>query len=147
MPRDIERRRATARQYLRDNPEYAETARVRARVAMDRKRMADPVLRRKLEIYEYLVKLQGGDHCAICKVVRDPSKKRLAIDHDHVTDEIRGLLCSRCNRAIGNSREGIEWLQSALAYLERVTYTGLSFEEIRTITRFEYGHLRGRGPA
>ena len=35
--------------------------------------------------------------CAICQ--KPPTEKRaLATDHDHVTDEVRGLLCYKCNR-------------------------------------------------
>lgn len=36
-----------------------------------------------------------GRRCAICQV--QPTKKRLAVDHNHKTGEVRGLLCSRCN--------------------------------------------------
>lgn len=46
------------------------------------------------EQYDDLLKLQGGK-CAICR--RRPKTKRLAVDHSHKTNEVRGLLCSRCN--------------------------------------------------
>lgn len=44
--------------------------------------------------YEKLLKLQGGK-CAICRA--RPRSKRLAVDHDHQSGAVRGLLCSRCN--------------------------------------------------
>jgi hypothetical protein len=44
--------------------------------------------------YARLLELQGGK-CAICRA--RPRSKRLAVDHSHVTGEVRGLLCSRCN--------------------------------------------------
>lgn len=44
--------------------------------------------------YARLFELQGG-RCAIC--LNPPANKQLAVDHDHNTDEVRGLLCSRCN--------------------------------------------------
>lgn len=43
--------------------------------------------------------------CAVCREPQPISKKgkskRLATDHDHVSGEIRGLLCSRCNPLLG----------------------------------------------
>lgn len=125
------RRRAQHNAYLHANPEQMEKARARAREAIDRKRMADPVLRRKMEIYQQLIELQGGEHCAICLVPRKLNEKRLAIDHDWDTDEIRGLLCSRCNGTLGRNREVVAWLHNAIAYLERTTYTGLNYQEVR----------------
>lgn len=44
--------------------------------------------------YEALLKRQGGK-CAICRA--RPKSKRLAVDHDHKSGAVRGLLCSRCN--------------------------------------------------
>lgn len=44
--------------------------------------------------YEKLLRLQGGK-CAICRA--RPRSKRLAVDHDHHSGAVRGLLCSRCN--------------------------------------------------
>ena len=129
--KNLDLRRARARRYLKDNPEYAEKARVRSREVADKKRMADPVMRRKLEIYARLVELQGGEHCAICLVPRDSTQKRLSIDHDWDTDEIRGLLCSRCNGAIGNTREVSTWLHRAIDYLDRPVYTGMAYSEVR----------------
>lgn len=44
--------------------------------------------------YEKLLEAQGGK-CAICRA--RPRSKRLAVDHDHKSGAVRGLLCSRCN--------------------------------------------------
>lgn len=43
--------------------------------------------------------------------------KALAVDHDHETGKIRGLLCQRCNTALGLLREDEGIVQSLLAYL------------------------------
>lgn len=67
--------------------------------------------------YEAFVKLNGGDFCAICK--RKPSdRRRLDRDHCHKTGEARGLLCSRCNRALP-SWVTAEWLREAAEYIKR----------------------------
>lgn len=47
-----------------------------------------------LEEYDRLFELQHGV-CAICGEIQ--IGKRLAVDHDHKTGQIRGLLCYRCN--------------------------------------------------
>ena len=50
--------------------------------------------------YDALLALQGGK-CAICRA--RPRSKRLAVDHDHKTGAVRGLLCSRCNHDLMGS--------------------------------------------
>jgi hypothetical protein len=50
-----------------------------------------------LEDYNELLQLQAGC-CAICK---EPAKQTLAVDHNHETGKIRGLLCYRCNYGLG----------------------------------------------
>jgi len=44
---------------------------------------------------------------------------RMAVDHDHITGEVRGLLCKRCNRALGILEDSIELLQRAIQYLQK----------------------------
>lgn len=66
--------------------------------------------------YERLLEEQGGV-CAICG--KPPRKERLAVDHDHVTKRVRGLLHRRCNAAIGMLHDDPRLLRAALAYLER----------------------------
>ena len=77
------------------------------------------------EQYDDLLRKQDGN-CAICGRHNLEFSKKLAIDHDHVTGEIRGALCELCNRKIiGKLRglEGAEIFRKAAAYLDR-EYTG-----------------------
>jgi hypothetical protein len=70
-----------------------------------------------LEMYQAFLKIQ--DHvCAICKKP-DPNGKRLAVDHDHQTQQVRGLLCSWCNRGLGMFRDDVAAVKRAAIYLER----------------------------
>ena len=113
-----ERRREWARDYLRRNPEYAEKARERSRAAQAAKRANDPGFQHRSAFYRQLIEAQGGETCGICG--ETPSaRQRLQVDHDHITDEIRGLLCARCNRMLGQAQDSAEILRSALAWLER----------------------------
>jgi hypothetical protein len=50
--------------------------------------------------YYALFELQGG-RCAICHVTPEEMGRRLAVDHNHLTGEVRGLLCSPCNSGLG----------------------------------------------
>lgn len=58
--------------------------------------------------YDALLAAQGG-RCAICRA--RPKSKRLAVDHDHKTGAVRGLLCSRCNHDL----MGSAWDSMAMA--------------------------------
>ena len=64
-----------------------------------------------------------GNKCAICDhpetQTRNGKAKALAVDHDHATGKIRGLLCSDCNQAIGKLKEDRDVLLSAIRYLDR----------------------------
>jgi hypothetical protein len=63
-----------------------------------------------------LVELQDGK-CAICR--KGQNIKALAVDHDHKTGAVRGLLCQRCNREIlGAAFDSVSILRSAVRYLE-----------------------------
>jgi len=59
------------------------------------------------------------DSCAICGRTAEEEGQRLAVDHDHDTDEVRGLLCGNCNRAIGLFQHDPKLLRGATIYLER----------------------------
>lgn len=66
---------------------------------------------------EYLEFIRENPCCVICKV--SFSKERSVIDHCHVSGEIRGLLCNRCNRLLGFAQDSTEILKSAIDYLNK----------------------------
>lgn len=76
-------------------------------------------LRRKYGLtpadYEFL-RITQGDLCAICG---EREETGLHIDHHHETGLIRGLLCGKCNKAIGLLREDPTLFEAASAYLQR----------------------------
>lgn len=67
--------------------------------------------------YARLYKEQGGK-CAICQIATGKTK-RLAVDHDHDTGLVRGLLCGPCNKLVGYFRNSPEAFDRAAAYLRR----------------------------
>lgn len=48
----------------------------------------------------YELKQRQAGRCAICGTPEDQSTRKLAVDHDHVTGKIRGLLCMVCNSRV-----------------------------------------------
>jgi len=56
--------------------------------------------------------------CAICLIHIDSQNKcSFHVDHCHKTGKIRGLLCDKCNRGLGNFRDSQEFLKKAMQYL------------------------------
>lgn len=69
--------------------------------------------------YERLIKVQRG-RCAICRTT-DPGGGHVsfAIDHDHISGHVRGLLCRNCNSAIGMLQDDPDIIAAAAAYVRR----------------------------
>jgi hypothetical protein len=70
--------------------------------------------------YQALLQKQHGV-CAIC--FQPPlANRKLCIDHNHITNKNRGLLCSQCNFVVGNSKENVVILFSAIEYLKHYSH-------------------------
>ena len=67
--------------------------------------------------YDQMAEAQGHK-CAVCEST-DPKGNgaRFAVDHDHKTGAVRGLLCQECNTGIGKFRDDPALLTSAIEYL------------------------------
>ena len=91
-------------------------------------RVRDNHLRYKFNItlddYDRMYREQDGK-CALCKKPesakdgRSGKIRRLAVDHCHETDRVRGLLCYRCNHLIGCLGDTVESVQRVISYMER----------------------------
>lgn len=71
--------------------------------------------------YQEMLAAQGNV-CAICERPERSTDKKgrvkaLAVDHDHETGAVRGLLCANCNKGIGNLGDNVDTLIAAAAYL------------------------------
>lgn len=76
--------------------------------------------------YIRMLDAQGGA-CAICRSPKSGGDRMFNVDHDHACCPtkyscgacVRGLLCTACNHLLGNARDNIDTLRSAIDYLER----------------------------
>jgi hypothetical protein len=65
-----------------------------------------------LQFNDYKEMVQATPHCPICG-----SEEPLVVDHDHSTQEVRGLICQPCNKGLGFFRDNQQSLLNAIAYL------------------------------
>lgn len=119
--------RAKSKRWREANPDRARDAWNRS----NRKRLADPEhLRKKREDamrraygigadeFDALLARQGGV-CAICQGAPNGPGSRFHIDHCHASNVVRGLLCSKCNTAIGLMDDDPKRFAAAVEYLRR----------------------------
>lgn len=100
-----ERSKEARRAYSKNNPETVRRLNYKRKYGIT------------LEQYNQILEAQGGV-CAGCGgVERRAATGNLAVDHNHETGEVRGLLCSNCNRALGLLGDSIETLKSLADYL------------------------------
>lgn len=76
-----------------------------------------------IEEYDAICTAQDG-RCAICGVTPEESSTKrkvryLDVDHCHITGAVRGLLCNRCNSAIGRFNDDSTLLTKAVEYLQK----------------------------
>lgn len=88
--------------------------------------------------YAFYFDRQQG-RCAVCGA--EPAARkggRLQVDHCHETGVVRGLLCGLCNKGLGVFRDDVEFLRSAIAYLQK------EHEEFRSLSFGRGGRQRVR---
>lgn len=107
----------TSQLYVANNKEKVRLRRREYRNA-NKERISIKKNRAKCSLEEFSkLFIEQKGRCKICNTHQDELKRRIAIDHCHETGKIRGLLCDRCNRAIGLLKDSIELLNNAANYL------------------------------
>ena len=66
---------------------------------------------------DFLWSLHDG-RCPLCSRALERRPRGYAIDHDHRTGRIRGLICSRCNRSLGMLGDSVESIERVLRYVK-----------------------------
>jgi hypothetical protein len=98
--------------------------------------------------YDFLLKLQGYN-CAICHKPLKLKQYKFAVDHCHDSDDVRGILCVRCNTALGSFDDDPDMLLRAAEYLNNSPALGkVKKHDGRkkvTFLRDEYIRMHGNG--
>lgn len=96
--------RLASKIWQKENPESVYNTKIKRNYGID------------LQIYKKMLKDQGGV-CAISK--QSPAKRRLVVDHSHISGKRRQLLAPDINIAIGLFQENPEWLRAAADYIDK----------------------------
>ena len=70
------------------------------------------------EEYDNKLKEQN-DCCDVCKTHKSEFNYNLCVDHNHTTNEVRGLLCYNCNSAYGQLKEDINRMYNLIDYAKK----------------------------
>lgn len=99
-----ENRIIAGKKYHSENPDAYRNSRYKLRYGIT------------IDDYNNLWNFQNG----VCATCGEPEKqyKYLVVDHDHRTGKVRGLLCTNCNKALGNVLDKVETLENMIKYLE-----------------------------
>lgn len=63
--------------------------------------------------------MQGGK-CGICEKPPPVPGASFAVDHNHTTGKVRGVLCASCNAMLGHAKDDITILVRGIRYLEHM---------------------------
>jgi hypothetical protein len=88
--------------------------------------------------YDAMLEAQGGG-CAVCGDIPAEGK---SFHVDHLEDEVRGILCVRCNNALGLLRERAELAEIAVDYLASGGFAVTAAYELRDVARDRARALR-----
>ena len=105
--------------YRKNNPEIYRKASLKNWHSLDmEKRQARWIKRYGITTKDYkqLLEKQNGV-CQICKKTCS-SRQFLSVDHCHKTGTVRGLLCVKCNTALGMLDDNVEYFTAAINYLK-----------------------------
>lgn len=95
------------------------------------------------EDYESRLQLQSGK-CAICKGGPEP-RVNFDVDHNHATGHIRGLLCRRCNLALGLFGDDTTAAKRLIGYLSGLLVVDTAaVAAVRLDDSERRGHLKSR---
>lgn len=115
------------KEYNKNNPDKVKLRNKKYKVLnKDRYKSSSLKTRYNIDLEEYQQLLIKQNYsCAIChnpettKDNKTNQVRMLAVDHCHKTGAVRGLLCQKCNQALGLLGDNMNIFLSAISYLER----------------------------
>lgn len=99
------RMRAQNKEWAKNNPKSTKSSKIKYKYGIS------------LDEYETRFK-QQGEICGICRTTIQLGKLT-HLDHCHSTGRLRDFLCEKCNIGLGVFKENIDFLRSAIGYLEK----------------------------
>ena len=108
MVRDQSEHNETKKEWRKKNPSYNADYQLRIKYGIT------------LQKYEELLHKQDNK-CFICRKDQSEESRRFAVDHDHKTGEIRGILCNFCNRRLIGRHRDPDQFERAAIYLRQGT--------------------------
>jgi hypothetical protein len=114
------RQRELMARWRKNNPEAALAADKRSKErGRDRRRETSYKKKYGITIAEFnALFLDQGSACAICRAT-EPGKNGWQVDHCHNSSVVRGILCHKCNMALGLLGDDVIRLKIAINYLAR----------------------------
>ena len=97
--------KANKAKYVKNNPKNVKESQLKVKYNMT------------LAQFEEMSKHQN-DACAICNTPKSQLIRDLCVDHNHITNKVRGLLCDPCNKALGFIRDNPKVAIKMAEYLE-----------------------------
>jgi Recombination endonuclease VII len=68
--------------------------------------------------FDRLYQIQQGK-CVGCEAHQSELNRSLCVDHNHETKKVRGLLCAKCNTALGQANDNINILKRLVIYMNK----------------------------
>ncbi len=97
---------------------------------LDRRKDTQLYKKYGISLLEYNKILSKQDECcSICGKHQSLFKKKLMVDHNHSTGQVRGLLCSKCNIGLGYVEESIQILENMIKYLRHWTISNEAYKK------------------
>lgn len=116
----LKRQKENAKEYRKNNSEKIKKYNVEYDKKNSLKRKGSHIKRNygiTLEEHNLMFNKQEGK-CKICGRHQNEIKIPFAVDHDHTTGRIRGLLCHKCNQGLGYFNDNIDLLMKAINHLK-----------------------------
>ena len=103
--------------YMAHIPEYKKFYKENKKKLKKKQKAYNYMLRYGISEKEVNKKIKKQKGC--CAICGDFFGKKLCVDHDHTTGEVRDMLCNKCNQGLGNANDSILRLTQMVVYIKK----------------------------